>query len=199
MGGRLNQQDAQHLVAWNVGRQRLGASRREEDEVRLVVTGRRQALLAVVAVESIPLAVVIFVGRKQRVLTGTLGIRSGTVLPAAAVSSEGALALASEVIVAVRAVEGASRTAHSEEEQARENDVHQRFGNCLHGQTTELPGIGGVDSNLAGGCQALILPQAGSASIASCVSIVRLRFPLSSITARNGSSTGNGLHFRQDD
>jgi len=99
-----------------------------------VATGRRQTRLVVVAVETIPIAVVVvFVGREQCILARTDGMMIGIVLAAAAQPSTDAKAFASEMIVALRAAKRASRAVYPKEEQAREKDVHERFGDCLHG------------------------------------------------------------------
>ena len=100
----------------------MGSDDWEESAIRLVAARRRQTRLGVVAVETVPLTVVvIFVGWKHGILAGSNGMRNGIVLAAAAQPSHGAVAYSTEAIVAVRAVERARSGICPEKEQAREN------------------------------------------------------------------------------
>lgn len=58
---------------------------------------------------------------------------NGIVLPTAPQSSDNTMVYASEMIAALCGGTGAPRDVSAMEEQAREQEVHQRFGECLHG------------------------------------------------------------------
>jgi hypothetical protein len=108
----------------------------------LVRTGRGQAFRGDFGVQTYPINVVIIIGGEHGILAGTDGMM-GRIVPAAATqANKGAVAFTAALMVRAGAAQRPSNAARQRHEQAAKNDIHQHFGDGLHGQTVMCQGKG---------------------------------------------------------
>jgi hypothetical protein len=128
----LNQKQAQRLMAWHIRGQRPRTEEGEGSVLDLRRGERRQALRDDFGIQAHVCAVFVVIGRQQSIPGRTNGMMGWMVSTAATQASEDVMAFASHAVIGVRAVERSLRAARQGEEQAQQNDIHQRLRNRSH-------------------------------------------------------------------